>query len=107
MTIIKIEELEIAYKPHDGVEAKKVFENSSNEIMHIEIKPGVHLEKHLMPVDVLFYVIGGSGILELGEERQRVSKNTLIESPAGVARGWINDGEENLRILVIKCPKPS
>ena len=106
MNIIKIDELEIAKNPH-GVAAKKVFQNTYNEIMHVELKPGEHLEKHHMPVDVLFYIIEGSGIIQLGDESERVSKNTLIESPAGVARGWINNGEESLRILVIKCPKPS
>lgn len=57
-------------------------------------------------MDVFFYVLEGEGTVEIGEERERVDRDTLVESPARIPHRWVNDGEEDLRILVVKVPRP-
>lgn len=64
------------------------------------------MKKNITPVDVFFYVLEGKGIVEIGEEKQLVEKDTLIESPAKIVHCWYNESDEDLRILVIKVPKP-
>jgi len=74
--------------------------------MHITLEPGESLKKHITPVDVFFYVLEGTGIVEIGDEKQEVEKDTLIDSPANIPHCWYNEGQETLRILVTKVPKP-
>lgn len=70
------------------------------------IKPGESLKKHITPVDVFFYVLEGEGIIEIGDEKKNVSKDMLIESPAKIPHCWYNESVKNLRILIVKVPKP-
>ena len=59
------------------------------------------------PVDVAFYVLSGSGTVEIGEEKQVVGKDTLIESPKDIVHCWYNESTEPLQFMVIKAPKPN
>lgn len=106
MKIIKVKEQEIIKNPHNA-EVRKLYENDNLEMMHIILKPGEHLIKHSLAVDALFYVLEGSGKFETDDRSQDIEKDILIESPANVPRGWLNDSRELLKILVIKTPKPS
>jgi len=92
--------------PH-GVDARRLYDTEYAQVIHILLKPGEKLRKHITPVDVIFYVLEGKGIVEIGEEREEVGTDTLIDSPANVPHCWYNEGEETLRFLVIKVPKPS
>ena len=71
------------------------------------MKPGESLKKHITPVDVVFYVLEGNGVVEIGDEKMEASADTLIESPAKIPHRWINDSSGLLRFLVIKTPRPS
>jgi mannose-6-phosphate isomerase-like protein (cupin superfamily) len=73
----------------------------------ITLQPGESLKRHMTPVDVLFYVLEGTGTVEIGEEKATVGKDTLIESPARIPHRWINDGVSVFRVLVVKVPKPT
>lgn len=92
--------------PH-GIEAKKIHENEHVQIVHITLKPGEKLIKHSTPVDVFFYVLEGSGTVQIGDEIKDVSKDTLIDSPANIPHGWSNNNNSILRFLVVKTPRPS
>ncbi|MBP7497536.1 MAG: cupin domain-containing protein [Bacteroidales bacterium] len=106
MKVINIEELNLMPNPHN-VEARKVYENEYLEVVHLTLKPGEQLAKHHLPVNVFFFVLEGSGIIEMENKEQRVSKNMLIEGPANIDRGWKNDTDKLLKILVVKAPKPN
>jgi quercetin dioxygenase-like cupin family protein len=92
--------------PHH-VDARKLFENPHAVVVMITLKPGESLKRHMTPVDVVFYVLEGTGTVEIGEERATVGIDTLIESPARIPHRWINEGESVFRVLVIKVPKPT
>jgi len=91
--------------PHD-VDARMLYDTENAQVVHIVLKPGEKLRKHITPVDVIFYVLEGKGIVEIGEEREEVGTDTLIDSPANAPHCWYNENTENLRFLVIKVPKP-
>ena len=44
--------------------------------------------------------------MEVGDEKQEVSQDTLIDSPARIPHCWYNESEDILRFLVVKVPKP-
>ncbi|HVP93999.1 MAG TPA: cupin domain-containing protein, partial [Methanoregulaceae archaeon] len=81
MKIIEVAKLESVKNPHN-VDVRKVFESSDTAAVVITLKPGQSLKKHVTPVDVLFYVLEGTGIVEIGDERQVVDKDVAVESPA-------------------------
>ncbi|WP_292486227.1 cupin domain-containing protein, partial [Methanohalobium sp.] len=77
------------------------------QAVHIELKPGESLRKHITPVDVFFYVLEGTATIEIGEETEDVEKDNLVESPAKIPHRVMNNGESTVRFLVVKMPKPT
>jgi mannose-6-phosphate isomerase-like protein (cupin superfamily) len=65
-------------------------------------KPGESLKKHVTPVNAFFYVLEGTGIVEIGDERQSVGKDSVVESPAMIAHTWINESNTVFRVMVVK-----
>ena len=106
MKTISYKESEITKNPH-GVEAKKIHENENVQVVHMLLKPGESLKKHTTAVDVFFYVLEGEGIVEIGDEKQTVRQDMLIDSPKNIPHCLYNEGSSNFRILVVKTPKPT
>ena len=92
--------------PHN-VSVRKLYDMEHAQVMHIELKPGESLKKHITPVAVFFYILKGNGIVEIGDECREVGQDMLIESPARIPHRLINDGEETFRFLVVKTPRPT
>ena len=90
----------------NSIRGSKIYEAPEGEIVHLNLAPGAHLRKHITPVNVAFYVLEGIATLEIGEEKQSFPVDTLIESPKNIPHGVLNEGDTNLRLLVIKMPKP-
>ena len=68
---------------------------------------GEALKRHITPVDVFFYVLEGTGVVEIGDEKQAVGKDMLVESPARIPHTWSNESKSVFRVLVVKVPKPT
>jgi len=91
--------------PHH-VDARKIYESPHATAVVITLKPGEALKKHVTPVDVFFYVLEGSGVIEIGDEKQTVGKDMLVESPAKIPHRWSNMSTSIFRVLVVKVRKP-
>jgi quercetin dioxygenase-like cupin family protein len=104
MKIIDVKTMDRFQNPH-GVEAKKIYGTDKADVVHITLKPGEALKKHTTPTDVFFYVLQGEGVVEIGEEKQKVSADMLIDSPAGIPHCWYNESPDALRFLVVKLSK--
>ena len=105
MRAIEINDIPASPNPH-GIETRKFHENDFVQAVHIVLKPGQKLKKHITSVDVFFYVLEGTGIVEIGSEMKEVKKDTCIDSPANIPHCWYNESGETLRVLVVKTPKP-
>ncbi len=88
-----------------GVEAKKIYDTENAEVIHMALSPGQSLKKHVTPVDVFFYILEGKGVVEIGDEKQEVKKDMLVESPKDVPHILRNTGEGIFRFLVVKVPR--
>ena len=106
MIITDVSQVVSGPNPHH-VDARKIFDSPHAMAVVITLQPGESLKKHMTPVDVFFYVLEGTGIVEIGEERAEVTKDKLVESPARIPHRWINKSNEVFRVLVIKVPKPT
>jgi len=91
--------------PH-GISARKLHDSEHGQVMHILLKPGEKVPQHSTPMDIVFFVLEGNGVIAVGDEQVNVSKDTLVDGPANAAHGIINNGNEILRVLVIRRPMP-
>lgn len=92
--------------PH-GIQSKKMYDREEALIMHLLLKAGEGLKPHITPVDVVFYVLEGEPTILVGEEKIKVIKDDLIESPKDIVHSIYNETDHDVRVLVMKLPKPS
>jgi quercetin dioxygenase-like cupin family protein len=101
MKITEVAKLASIKNPHN-VDVRRIFESPDTSAVIITLKPGEALKKHVTPVDVFFYVLEGTGVVEIGDERRIVSKDSVVESPAMIAHTWINESNAVFRVIVVK-----
>jgi len=106
MIIKKLSEMPIMKTAHN-VDARNLYNTENAVISVITLNPGQSLKRHITPVDVAFYVLQGKGVVEIGDEKEAVDANTLVESPKDIVHCWYNESEEELIFMVIKVPRPS
>ena len=106
MKIVKVNSIEKVKNPH-GIDAKKIYDTKHAQTMHLTLQAGEALKSHITPVDVFFYILEGTGIVEIGDEKEEVRKDTLIESPANIPHCLYNESNSVFRVLVVKVPKPT
>ena len=108
MKIIKLENVNSSDTVHK-VLVRKLLAFKHASIVHIELKPGESLKKHITPVDACFYVLEGNGSVEIGDEIKEVKKDDLIFSPAKIVHTLHNskNSEAIFKFLVIKTPTPT
>src|SRR5512139_1538465 len=106
MKITEVAKLVPGPNPHH-VDARKVYDSPHAAAVVITLQPGEALKKHITPVDVFFYVLEGSGVVEIGDEKRTVEKDMLVESPARIPHRWTNESRGIFRVLVVKVPKPT
>ena len=104
MKITQIEKT-AAFQNVHLVEAKQIYDTENATVIYMSLQPGQSLKKHTTPVDVFFYILEGKGTIEIGDEKQEVQKDVLIESPKGIPHLLRNSGEGVFRFLVVKLPK--
>ena len=56
--------------------------------------------------DKIYYVLEGSGCIEIGSETRTVGPGTAVLAPAGMDHSVVNEGPERLKLLVVMAPKP-
>ena len=105
MKIIELENVNSSDTVHK-VLVRKLLAFKHASIVHIELKPGESLKKHITPVDACFYVLEGNGSVEIGDEIKEVKKDDLIFSPAKIIHTLFNNSEATFKFLVIKTPTP-
>jgi quercetin dioxygenase-like cupin family protein len=106
MKVTEVAKVVSGPNPHK-VDARKIYESPHAMAVVITLQPGEALKKHITPVDVFFYVLEGTGVVEIGDEKATCTRDTLIESPARVPHRWINESRSVFRVLVVKVPKPT
>ncbi|RLD61061.1 MAG: cupin domain-containing protein [Bacteroidetes bacterium] len=106
MKIINISETLIKKTPHK-IESKLLYDNSSAQATHIKLQAGESLKPHITPVDVFFYILEGTPEIMVGEDKQIVHPDCLVESPKDIPHCIYNNSDKIVRVLVVKAPKPT
>ncbi len=108
MKIVKLENVNSSDTVHK-VLVRKLLAFKHASIVHIELKPGESLKKHITPVDACFYVLEGNGSVEIGDEIKEVKKDDLIADWDQYVHTLHNaeKSEATFKFLVIKTPTPT
>lgn len=106
MEIVKAKEGTLVENPHH-VKASRLYDTEHAQVVHITLEPNESLKKHVTPVDAFFYVLEGTGIVEVGNDTKEVGPDTLIPSPARIPHSWSNKSDKPFRVLVVKVPRPT
>jgi len=93
-----------APNPHH-VGVRKIYDSPHAMAVVITFKSGEALKKHITPADAFFYVIEGSGVVGIGNEKQTAGKDMLKESLVRIPRRWINESPSVFPVLVVKALK--
>ena len=104
MKITRVSE-ETAFKNPHKIQAKKIFESPDATVVHMTLNPGEKLVSHITPVDVFFYILAGEPTIEIGDEREKVSADSIIESPADIPHCVYNESKTTAKFLVVKLSK--
>jgi quercetin dioxygenase-like cupin family protein len=105
MKIVNVSKTEIKQTPH-GIDARELYNHDNAQVVHITLKPGESLKPHKTPVDVFFYVLEGSPDIFIGDDKQTVPQDNLVESPKNITHYFANNTDSVVRVLVVKAPKP-
>jgi len=99
---MRIQNLENAPKVPIELEAYLLHSENTVELIHLLLKPGEQLAEHNNPFDVIFFVIEGSGILTINGESKNLKATDTLKVTSEINRGWENNSDKDLKILVIK-----
>lgn len=62
-----------------------------------EVQAGATLKAHLHPTHEYWFVLEGSGIMQVGDEAKRIEVGELIYTPPNTPHMLLNDGEQLFR----------
>jgi quercetin dioxygenase-like cupin family protein len=103
MEVVRMSEVPVFTTP-TGFSARKLLDSSSFLIMNLLLKPGEAVEKHDMPDDAFFYVVKGSGVIEIGEEQTNAGETDIVFSPKNTPRGLHASPDQVFHVLIVRCP---
>ncbi len=89
------------------LDARELYHTTHAQVIHMSLSPDEVIPLHTTPVDVFFYILEGTGEVQIGEEKKFVDTEVLVESPANIPHGVKNTGKYTLRFLVVKVPSPA
>ena len=75
-------------------------------IARARVEPGVTAELHRLSVDEVYYILEGSGIVEIDNSfRGKVAKGDVVHIRSGLAQRITNISDSDLLFLCICSPK--
>ena len=105
MKIVDVKKAQPMENIHN-VKASELYKTEHAVAVHITLEPGEELKPHITPVDVFFYILEGAPDIMVGDERETIHQDMLVESPANIPHCIYNPTENRARVLVVKVPKP-
>ena len=102
------EVLETTYTAHGGAIAQMILDRRTlKEIGFLAIAtldPGRKIEAHVDPMEEIYFVLQGSGEMGVDDESRQVGPGDATWIPTGSSHSLLNNGAENLVILVVASP---
>lgn len=100
--MLKIQKINEITPFTQGLNALKLFSDSTLEILHITLSIGERIDTHKNNIDVVFYVLSGKGTLIVGLENHEIEAGSCVEVLKDLDRSWENSGSDPLCLMAIK-----
>ncbi|MBW2039964.1 MAG: cupin domain-containing protein, partial [Deltaproteobacteria bacterium] len=99
------EVLKTTYIAHGGAVARMVMDSSFLQgvefLAYAFLPSGNVIEEHIDPVEEIYFILKGAGVMKVGEEEREVKEGDAIWIPAGATHSLKNHTKEKTEILVI------
>lgn len=86
----------------NGAVGKKLYGKHGCEYVRLTIQPGATIAPHSVNIPVTFIVLNGAAHFTFEDKRYEVEKGGMIEVDAGVERACVNEGPDELSLLVVR-----
>jgi mannose-6-phosphate isomerase-like protein (cupin superfamily) len=100
--------LETTYIAHGGAIAQMILDRRIlKEIGFLAIAslaPDKEIEAHADPMEEIYFVLTGSGKMRVDDDSRQVGPGDATWIPAGSSHSLLNNGIEDLVILVVASP---
>jgi mannose-6-phosphate isomerase-like protein (cupin superfamily) len=100
--------VETTYLAHGGAIAQMILDRRIlKEIGFLAIAtlaPGKKIEAHVDPMEEIYFVLSGSGEMAVDDENCQVGTGDATWIPTGSSHSLLNNGNEDLVILVVASP---
>lgn len=103
MEVVKVNELPYMQTGW-GVKGRPIIDMPEIGIINLFLEPGEQVPSHKTPVDVLFQVVEGKGIVTIGEESRVVQSGDIIVSPARIPHALEANQGCQFSVYVMKVP---
>lgn len=102
------EVLETTYLAHGGAVAQMVLDRRVlKEIGFLAVArlaPGKEIELHIDPMEEIYFVLSGTGLMQVDDESRQVGPGDAAWIPTGSSHALLNTGQEDCVILVVASP---
>ena len=102
------EVLETTYRAHGGAIAQMILDRRILEeigfLAIARIDPGKEIESHIDPMEEIYFVLSGTGLMRVDDEEKQVNPGDATWIPVGSAHSLLNNGTEPCVILVVVSP---
>lgn len=85
----------------DGVLGRRVCIREWIEYVKLDMEKSSYIDSHVLDIDIDFYILSGSGIVELNSKEIEVKKDDLVSIKGGSSRS-VKTLNDKISILVIK-----
>jgi len=96
--------METTYIAHGGAVAQMIFDRRTlKEIGFLAVatlEPGRKIEEHIDPMEEIYFILSGSGQMQVDDEKRQVVAGDATLIPTGSRHSLLNTGKENCIILV-------
>ncbi len=87
-----------------GGQARMLVNNPHLRLVNLQIKAGEQVLAHTAPVEVVFIVLAGSGLVQIEEKVYPISAGQMLICPPDCQRSIQAGPEEDLSLLVVRTP---
>jgi len=102
------EVLETTYLAHGGAIAQMILDRRIlKEIGFLamaRLAPGRKIEAHVDPMEEIYFVLSGTGRMQVDDEVRPVGPGDATWIPTGSVHALENDGQQDCVILVVASP---
>lgn len=94
-------EAKVIYETDNSI-GKLLLSSEELDIVHLTVSSNSQIDSHSIPQPIFFFVIEGSGIIEINGKEFFLNQNDMISVEPELQRSWTNNSNSALKLLGIK-----